>query len=90
VLKRFTTRSWLMEQQWVLLCLGRGVCQGDPLSPYLFIICVEGFSSLIRELERHNDIRGTMICTDAPLFLTFSLQTIVFFSLELVNVRLFV
>jgi len=41
--------------------------QGDPLSPYLFIICVEGLSSLIREDERRNDIRGTMICTDAPI-----------------------
>jgi len=46
---------------------GRDLRQGDPLSPYLFNIGVEGLYSLIREAEHRNDIRGTMICTNAPV-----------------------
>ncbi len=40
----------------------RGLRQGDPLSPYLFLICAEGLSALMRKAEQDNVIRGISIC----------------------------
>lgn len=45
---------------------GRGLRQGDPISPYLFNICAEGFSSLIRNAEENDTISGPSICRGAP------------------------
>jgi len=45
----------------------RGLRQGDPLSPYLFILCAEGLSALIQDAEGRSDISGTRICNGAPI-----------------------
>ncbi|KAM6600830.1 hypothetical protein CsatA_020439 [Cannabis sativa] len=44
----------------------RGICQGCPLSPYLFIVCAEGFSSLIRHFEASRYITGCKVARSAP------------------------
>jgi hypothetical protein len=44
----------------------RGLHQGDPLSPYLFLICAEGFSSLLHHAKRNDMIKGIRICNGAP------------------------
>ncbi|KAL6143754.1 hypothetical protein ACLB2K_054449 [Fragaria x ananassa] len=44
----------------------RGIRQGDPLSPYLFILCGEGLSSLIQQFVRNQWITGMQIAPTAP------------------------
>ena len=45
----------------------RGLRQGDPLSPYLFLICADGFSSLINDAVRNNLLNGVSICRGSPM-----------------------
>lgn len=44
----------------------RGIRQGDPLSPYLFIICAEGLSALIQKYDSQKWLHGIKICRKAP------------------------
>jgi hypothetical protein len=44
----------------------RGLWQGDPMSPYLFLICADRLSALIRKAERDQLFRGVAICHGSP------------------------
>ncbi|KAM6601781.1 hypothetical protein CsatA_021390 [Cannabis sativa] len=44
----------------------RGIRQGDPLSPYLFLLCAEGFSSLLRQKEIDRSLPGIKVARRAP------------------------
>ncbi|KAL8093924.1 hypothetical protein AgCh_035704 [Apium graveolens] len=44
----------------------RGLRQGDPLSPYLFLLCVEGLSLALKISANRGDIHGCCISQSGP------------------------
>jgi len=44
----------------------RGIRQGDPMSPYLFILCAEVLSHMLQQAEKKRHIQGIKICDKGP------------------------
>ena len=44
----------------------RGLCQGDPLSPYLFLLYAEGLHSLIQQAANNGELLGVSLCKEGP------------------------
>ena len=44
----------------------RGIRQGDPLSPYLFLLCSEGLNGLIQHAVDGGQIEGFSLCRSGP------------------------
>lgn len=69
---------------------GRGLRQGDPISPYLYILCVEGLSSIIRRHEVVGLVHGYMIARGAPVIshLLFATDCYLFFRATEVEAKI--
>ncbi|KAL9419883.1 hypothetical protein AB3S75_037613 [Citrus x aurantiifolia] len=72
------------------IILSRGLQQGDPLSPYLFIICAKGLSSLICNRERAGLLHGVKVARSAPSIshLFFADDCLLFFKANLHEARI--
>ncbi|KAE8708292.1 hypothetical protein F3Y22_tig00110348pilonHSYRG00365 [Hibiscus syriacus] len=66
----------------------RGLRQGDPLSPYLFLFCAQGLSALLLKAQSRNEIKGIrasirgprishlLYADDNPLFVKNSMEEV--------------
>lgn len=44
----------------------RGLIQGDPISPYLFLLCADVFSNMLIKAANQGSNQGYKVCADAP------------------------
>ncbi|KAL0303469.1 UNVERIFIED_CONTAM: hypothetical protein Sradi_6215000 [Sesamum radiatum] len=75
-LNHFLNSKTRGEQSWMVLKLDvskaydkvewsflqQGIPSGGPLSPYLFLLCTESFSSLLQNTEHEDRLRGLAVC----------------------------
>ena len=45
----------------------RGIHQGDPISPYLFLLAAEGLSCLLNSRVQSSNLSGIIVATSAPM-----------------------
>jgi len=65
----------------------RGIRQGDPISPYLFLLAAEGLSCLIKARIQSSNLKGIMVAPSAPVVshLLFADDSLLFFRASTEN-----
>lgn len=56
----------LNGQPYDLIVSERGLRQGDPFSPYLFLLVIEGLHTLFKKAKDNDVIRGVSMCATRP------------------------
>jgi hypothetical protein len=59
-----------------------GICQGDPISPYLFLLAAEGLSCLLKNQDQSSVLHGISVAPTAPVVnhLLFADDSLLFFK----------
>ncbi|XP_075665270.1 uncharacterized protein LOC142634918 [Castanea sativa] len=65
-IKSVTYSILLNGQPHGLITPSRGLRQGDPFSPYLFLMVTEGLHALLRKAEENGNIKGVSLCVAGP------------------------
>jgi hypothetical protein len=60
----------------------RGIRQGDPISPYLFLLAAEGLSCLLKSRIQSSNLSGITVAPSAPMVshLLFADDSLLFFK----------
>ena len=61
-----TYKIWFNGSETDEFVPSRGLRQGDPLSPYLFLLVAEGLSAMLKGAEGRGDLEGVSVCRSAP------------------------
>lgn len=60
-------RVWFNNEGTECFKPSRGLRQGDPLSPYLFLLCIKGPTTLLTHAKESGSLNGVKVCRDAPV-----------------------